>query len=464
MAERITCCPHCSTSFRVTDAQLQTAKGAVRCGSCLQIFRALDHLEEAAAATPDAAPAAATSPFDSDDVFAPDNSEEGFSRSGGDRFDPHRWDDAYEDSGADDHPDLDDNELISDDMDKDDGDDLHLGELSDAFLEEAQGRKGSLFDRPARMRETRNDDHSDESWALNLLEEIEGEEQSPNSESGSDPDDDMQSLQHQFRDTDDLDSSLSPTDFGELTSFGTEAGDNDQLHNYDRNDAGSFHVEEEQEDDDHLLQELGESHHNDEPLFRLAGDPEPRPATAERTSFVDAIAPAPVEMDWHPPASPWPKRLLWGSLSLLALLVLAAQYGWYRFDDLSRQQPWRNVYAQVCPLIGCQLPSLYAPEKVKAYNLVVRSHPRTQGALVVDSILLNTAGFEQPFPDFVLAFSSLHGEQLAARRFTPREYLGGELAGATMMPPGQPVHISLELVDPGADAVNYTAHIPTDTP
>ncbi len=458
MAERITCCPHCSTSFRVTDAQLQTAKGAVRCGSCLQIFRALDHLEQSPADTQAKAQAAATNAFTPDDDFTPDNGQQASATTGGDRFDPHRWDDAYEDSGADDHLDLDDDELISDDMDKGDSDGLHLGELSDAFLEEAQGRKGSLFDRPAKMRETRNDDHSDESWALNLLEEIEGEDETPAQESH----DDTLSLQHQFRDSSEQDDFHSPTDFGELTTFGTEANDDDDLLDYDRNDTGSFHTDE--EEDDHLLQELGESHRDDEPLFRLAGDPEPRPDTSERTSFVDAIAPAPVEMDWHPPTSAWPKRLLWGSLSLLALLTLAAQYGWYRFDDLSRQQPWRNVYAQACPLIGCQLPSLYAPEKVKAYNLVVRSHPRTQGALVVDSILLNTAGFEQPFPDFVLAFSSLHGEQLAARRFTPREYLGGELAGATMMPAGQPVHISLELVDPGADAVNYTAHIPTDTP
>ncbi|MEJ2443046.1 MAG: zinc-ribbon domain-containing protein [Exilibacterium sp.] len=46
MADMVTRCPQCGTSFRITQAQVQTAKGAVRCGSCLQIFKALDNLSE----------------------------------------------------------------------------------------------------------------------------------------------------------------------------------------------------------------------------------------------------------------------------------------------------------------------------------------------------------------------------------------------------------------------------------
>lgn len=41
MAEaRITHCPFCSTSFRVTETQLSVANGSVRCGSCLRVFMA----------------------------------------------------------------------------------------------------------------------------------------------------------------------------------------------------------------------------------------------------------------------------------------------------------------------------------------------------------------------------------------------------------------------------------------
>lgn len=45
MAETfITQCPHCGTSFRITDEHLAVANGSVRCGACLQVFSARNHL------------------------------------------------------------------------------------------------------------------------------------------------------------------------------------------------------------------------------------------------------------------------------------------------------------------------------------------------------------------------------------------------------------------------------------
>ena len=45
-APRVTSCPHCSTSFRVTQAQVEAANGSVRCGSCLQVFHAEDNFDK----------------------------------------------------------------------------------------------------------------------------------------------------------------------------------------------------------------------------------------------------------------------------------------------------------------------------------------------------------------------------------------------------------------------------------
>ncbi|MCL1886401.1 MAG: DUF3426 domain-containing protein [Betaproteobacteria bacterium] len=41
----ITKCPHCQTSFRVTEDQLKLYDGAVRCGVCQQIFNGVNHLQ-----------------------------------------------------------------------------------------------------------------------------------------------------------------------------------------------------------------------------------------------------------------------------------------------------------------------------------------------------------------------------------------------------------------------------------
>lgn len=45
MAETfVTQCPHCGTTFKVTSVHLSAANGSVRCGSCLKIFSAKNHL------------------------------------------------------------------------------------------------------------------------------------------------------------------------------------------------------------------------------------------------------------------------------------------------------------------------------------------------------------------------------------------------------------------------------------
>jgi predicted Zn finger-like uncharacterized protein len=42
----ITQCPECGTRFKVTDAQLGAHDGLVRCGSCHEVFNAIDHLHD----------------------------------------------------------------------------------------------------------------------------------------------------------------------------------------------------------------------------------------------------------------------------------------------------------------------------------------------------------------------------------------------------------------------------------
>lgn len=42
----LTRCPHCQTSFRITQEQLTPRQGKVRCGSCRQVFNALESLSD----------------------------------------------------------------------------------------------------------------------------------------------------------------------------------------------------------------------------------------------------------------------------------------------------------------------------------------------------------------------------------------------------------------------------------
>ncbi|WP_197474855.1 MJ0042-type zinc finger domain-containing protein, partial [Oleiphilus sp. HI0079] len=43
-AEQYTRCPHCKSTFEVTESQLSAASGKVRCGACMEVFDALAYL------------------------------------------------------------------------------------------------------------------------------------------------------------------------------------------------------------------------------------------------------------------------------------------------------------------------------------------------------------------------------------------------------------------------------------
>lgn len=164
----------------------------------------------------------------------------------------------------------------------------------------------------------------------------------------------------------------------------------------------------------------------------------------------------PLQLDWQRPKPRWGRRFAWGLLILLALAGLAGQYVWYHFDQLARQDQYRPWFQQICPQVGCKVPSKVDISQLKSSNLVVRSHPEFQGALVVDAIIYNRAPFSQPFPLLELRFSDTGGQLIASRRFKPSEYLSGEMAGKEEMPPQTPIHIALDILDPGAKAVNYS--------
>src|SRR5687768_5007867 len=62
MADMITRCPKCGTAFRISDALLKSAKGVVRCGSCLSVFNAKENLETKPTPNPAPTPVKPTPP------------------------------------------------------------------------------------------------------------------------------------------------------------------------------------------------------------------------------------------------------------------------------------------------------------------------------------------------------------------------------------------------------------------
>lgn len=145
----------------------------------------------------------------------------------------------------------------------------------------------------------------------------------------------------------------------------------------------------------------------------------------------------------------------WLAGALAMMLLMLVQVAYFQFSELSREQAYRPYYASICAFIGCRLPSVQNVDQMAARNLIVRTHPSAEKALVVDALIINHASFEQPFPDLLLLFKDINGKGLASRRFKPSEYLAGEMTGASMIPSGIPVHIALEIRSPGMVTIGH---------
>ena len=436
MTSLITRCPKCATAFNVTEAHLNTANGAVRCGSCLNVFNGRENLTNSLQKTP------ANTLLDDDDDL-----------------------------------------LISDD--------LELDEYRDEKpeIDPSAERVKNILNKVEEQSPTEVDE--DESWALQLLED-EGHnpsqlglnkkapsetaaEQTPtptptkslepevpqakapepaSTSQYSQPDTNAQkdasvAMSSLLDTANSVDSDNTPST---ATNPAAEASENTEptaaakkAEEYAASKAEEPEPEAEiaEKDFAELQQELDTAKQNTESAPQ-----------APRT-LVDAIEVEAVELQYSAKRPVWLSRFIWLTLALLAGGALAAQVAWLKFDELSIQEPYRQYYAIACEHIGCELPVRKNIRKIRTTNLLVRTHPSTEGALLVDVVIQNHASFEQPFPKLVLIFSNIKNKVVASRAFESSEYLGGDLTGASMMPSLKAIHLSLELVDPGKGAVSY---------
>lgn len=343
------------------------------------------------------------------------------------------------------------------------------GSFSDLFLELDQktAKSGSVF---KELNDIGGDEESEaeEAWARKLLEEEEDEENSRD----FDNDSNVAAENHEkpstarLHDFDDLFESLADDHHDPLLqdilnerSESYPSPDKANTDNTGQQDNNDFdlvdsNLDEAEQFSEHYSDNYGENYAEEEFVLGneslMAGER----IGIHRQSLLDRIEPEPVVMTSGFLRQRWIKRA-WTAGIVVAVLVLAGQYLMFNFDRLARDDNYRPALGQACQWLGCQLPERDDLSQIRSSNLVVRSHPRASNALAVDAILINRADFKQHFPIMELQFTDLSGDIIAGRRFTPDEYLSGELSGMTTMPVRQPVHVSLEIVDPGEKAVNY---------
>lgn len=410
MTSFITQCPNCSTRFRVGRSQLRAAHGAVRCGACLEVFNAAHRLlrDELNPTQPLSAPEATQATQATPQTAGVAGTAEPAATT---RSDETLW--------------------IHDDLDLDSLDlDEELAKLEQQERELARDLLSLESERkissdPIARNADAASEH-DESWAEILL----------NAERGAGPSMDS-SPEEAIHFTPVTAESPQPPSPLAISSAPLATAKAQQIRSERIEPALAASTAPDNENDAaSSTAPRREPDLRGEPLFELDDEP--------------------LQLDWQERRKPWGRWLGWGALNLLAVLALGAQYVAYNYEELSRQHQYRAWFERICPTLGCELPALVDIDQIKSSNLVVRSHPEFTGALVVDAILYNRAPFAQPFPLLEIRFADLNGKLLASRSFKPSEYLSGELAGRSQMPPQVPIHIALDILDPGAKAVNYS--------
>ena len=517
----LTKCPHCGTTFRLTQAQLDIAGGAVRCGACYQVFHAAEHIvktsvvEEHRTVTkpPDPVEEAfdmksdeGMDPYDSDDLNLDEPSEEVFSeeyRAGldqessleefgyqekkpkkKDKSDESWAEELLKELGEDD-----DEELIHEEDEEErpskiiSGDDAFSLDDEPAPTKKKPKKGNELSDTFASLGNFSSEDpfaisdieeeefggepaSDDESWAKAMLDELE-EEETPKKPASAglslladeQPEEDNSPFgaRELSKDKKQISERAKQDKAKQKSLAKSAAKPKEKLRTDETEDFFRLLEEDQMPSSSKPSTVKSEPELNDYDELEEADDE----AITPENLFADSdevinqqIRLSALEYGREEQRSS-PRNGLWGLLMVLLLLALGGQYVYFNFDSISRNATLRPYIEQYCPLIGCEAASQSDVASIVGTNLVVRSHPFEKNALVIDVIIKNQAKFEQPYPDVQLNFEDINGEAVASRRFAPAEYISDKTIPLDSMPSDTPIHLTLEIEDPGRDAVNY---------
>lgn len=147
------------------------------------------------------------------------------------------------------------------------------------------------------------------------------------------------------------------------------------------------------------------------------------------------------------------RKFLYLSLLALCLLLLIQLFYSYR-TKLLENPSTRGIAQLVCDWMACELGTVRHLDQIKLLSHTVYTHPNTPNVLIINTSIQNNASSPQPYPMLEVSFLNPKAEVVALRRFNPEEYLSKEQQGQ-LMPPKTPQEFSLNIEDPGKDAVRF---------
>jgi len=152
--------------------------------------------------------------------------------------------------------------------------------------------------------------------------------------------------------------------------------------------------------------------------------------------------------------------VLWGIGFLLLTATLLIEYVWFNRDQFIQVPEFQAEIEKLCQAFECKKLSIRDPSKIELIARNIYSHPNEKDALMIDVTMRNNANFSQPYPVMQINFSDIRGGTVAARRFLSTEYLPieykqGDNKQQRLLPPDTSTSITLEIQDPGIQAMTY---------
>jgi len=152
----------------------------------------------------------------------------------------------------------------------------------------------------------------------------------------------------------------------------------------------------------------------------------------------------------------------WGVASLLLLVVLAGQGGYFYRTELSVLVPALQPYLQqYCELLECTVPLPQRAELLNIETSDLQSDPaQPAGVITLTATVRNRAPFPQALPAFELTLTDTQDQPLASRILTPAQYLGaGKKSTAEVavqaIAPNQDINLKLYLDSGDLKAAGY---------
>ena len=157
-----------------------------------------------------------------------------------------------------------------------------------------------------------------------------------------------------------------------------------------------------------------------------------------------------------------PRRVLWGLLAGLALVLLLGQ-GVYRYRaEVAAMVPAsRTTLASLCRSLGCEVRLPRRPELMSIDSSELQADSRREGLIALNAVIHNRAGFSQDYPALEVTLTDEADRPVLRRVLMPRDYLDARARAllAQGIGPGNEASVRLLLDTSRTRATGYRLYL-----